>query len=228
MSLAGKAVMINWSNVEPRHRDIYYAWHDREHIAGRVSLPGFLRGRRHLAIDADRDIFNLYEVQDLGALTGAAYVSKTNNPSAATQATAGMITDAIRALAHVRYTAGIGVGACVQTLRFDARPDGEASLEMFLMHEALPAITEFAGVAGVHLCVADKAASSVVSRERRGRSTRIPNWSIIVEGVTTQAVQDAVSHHLVPAQLMRHGATDDYETGTYGLQIVMAKADVGA
>jgi hypothetical protein len=228
MSLAGKAVMINWSNVAPQHRDEYYAWHDREHIAGRVSLPGFLRGRRHLAIDADRDIFNLYEVQDLRALTGEAYVAKTNNPSAATQATAAMITDAIRALAHVRYTAGIGVGAFVQTLRFDARPDGEASLEMFLTHDALPAITALPGVAGVHLCVADKAASSVVSKERKGRSTRIPTWSVIVEGVTVNAVRNAVSHHLVPSELARHGATDDYETGTYGLQIVMARADVRA
>jgi hypothetical protein len=226
MSLAGRAVMINWSNVAAQHRDVYYAWHDREHIAGRVSLPGFLRGRRHLAIDADRDIFNLYEVQDLGALTGEAYVAKTNNPSVATKATAGMITDAIRALAHVRYTAGIGVGGCVQTLRFDARPDGEVRLEMFLTHEALPAITALPGVAGVHLCVADKAASSVVSKERKGRSTRIPHWSVIVEGVTIEAVQNAVSQYLTPAQLIRHGAADDYETGTYGLQIVMAKADV--
>ena len=73
MALAGKAVMLNWSNVAPEHREQYYDWHDSEHIAGRLTVPGFLRGRRHLAIDADRDIFNMYEVLDLGVLTGEDY-----------------------------------------------------------------------------------------------------------------------------------------------------------
>ena len=81
MPLAGKAVMINWSDVSPEDRPAYYEWHNREHMPGAMDLPGFQRGRRYIAVDADRDFFNCYEVDDLGVLTGTAYRTKVNNPS---------------------------------------------------------------------------------------------------------------------------------------------------
>ena len=60
--LAGQAVMVNWSNVAPEHRPAYYEWHSREHMVGRVSIPGFQRGRRFIAVRASRDLLVLYEV----------------------------------------------------------------------------------------------------------------------------------------------------------------------
>src|SRR5258708_1103511 len=43
--LAGRGVMINWSDVAPEHRPAYYEWHSREHMVGRVGIPGVCRGR---------------------------------------------------------------------------------------------------------------------------------------------------------------------------------------
>ena len=37
--LAGKAVIVNWSDVAVAHRPAYYEWHSREHMVGRVALP---------------------------------------------------------------------------------------------------------------------------------------------------------------------------------------------
>ena len=62
--LAGHAVMINWSDVAPEHRPAYYEWHSREHMVGRISIPGFRRGRRYMAATARRDFLVLYEVAD--------------------------------------------------------------------------------------------------------------------------------------------------------------------
>ena len=52
--LAGKAVMVNWSDVAPENRHAYYEWHSCEHMLGRVALPGFVRGRRYIAAQASR------------------------------------------------------------------------------------------------------------------------------------------------------------------------------
>jgi hypothetical protein len=227
MALAGKAVMINWSNVAPEYREQYYDWHDREHIAGRLTVPGFLRGRRHLAIDADRDIFNMYEVLDLGVLTGEDYTRLTRNPSEATRATSKLIVDAFRALARVRYSAGKGVGACVQTLRLEAQPGAEDRLESFLCGTALPALSMSPGVVAVHLCVADQAASGVVSPERKDRPTIVPGLAIIVEGTTVAAVRKAVDDGLPANSLRQYGADDTYISGSYGLQILMTREDIG-
>ncbi len=68
--LLGQGVMINWSDVAPEHRAAYYEWHSREHMVGRVAINGFQRGRRYIAVDAQRDFFNFYEVDDLAVLTG--------------------------------------------------------------------------------------------------------------------------------------------------------------
>jgi hypothetical protein len=219
--------MINWSNVAAEHREQYYDWHDREHIAGRLAVPGFLRGRRHLAIDADRDIFNMYEVSDLDVFTGEGYTRLINQPSDITRATSKFIVDAFRALARVRYSAGRGVGASVQTLRLEAQPGAEDRLEAFLCGMALPAVSKSPGVVAVHLCVADQAASGVVSPERKGRPTVVPGWAVIVEGTTAAAVRKAVEAGLPADRLRQHGAADTYVPGTYGLQILMTAADVG-
>jgi hypothetical protein len=64
--LAGKAVMVNWSDVAPEHRHAYYEWHCREHMVGRVALPGFIRGRRYIAARASRDFLVCYEVEASG------------------------------------------------------------------------------------------------------------------------------------------------------------------
>jgi hypothetical protein len=226
MALLGKAVMINWSDVPPEHRAEYYAWHDREHMQGRLRVPGFHRGRRHLALAADRDIFNLYEVEDLAVLTSGAYAALTENPSEATRRVGTFIVNAFRALAHVRYTSGVGIGGFVHTLRFDSAPGAERTLGELLRGRALPAAVGRPGVVAAHWCVADQAASTVVTAERRGRPTAVPRWSIIVEGVCAEALRDAVSGALPDEALREAGAAGAIAHGSYVLQRSIARADV--
>ena len=97
--LAGQAIMINWSNVAAENRPAYYEWHSREHMVGRVGIPGYLCGRRFMAARASRDFLVLYEVEDLAVLTGSDYLAKANNPSPLTQHTTKLISNSVRALA---------------------------------------------------------------------------------------------------------------------------------
>lgn len=226
MALAGKAVMINWSDVPLAHRAEYYEWHDREHMEGRLRVPGFQRGRRHLAVDADRDIFNLYEVDSLAVLTSGPYAALTENPSEATRRVGKLIVNAIRALAHVRFTTGIGVGGFVHTLRLDAAPGRGEALGEFLCQRALPALAARSGVAAVHLCVADHDASTKVTGERRGRPTAVPNWSVIVEGSAVESLREAASEALADQALRAAGAAGPVARGSYVLQRMIARADV--
>ena len=225
MALRGKAVMINWSDIPVQHRADYYDWHDREHMAGRMRVPGFQRGRRHLAVDADRDIFNLYEVDDLRVLTSGPYEALTRTPSPLTQRVGRLIVNAVRALAHVRYTAGEGAGGFVHTVRFDVTPGRDADLTRYL-HGALPVLGLRPGVISVHWCVADDAASTVVTPERKGRATAVPRWSIIVEGTGPDAVRDAVAASIPDAALTEAGGAGAYARGTYVLQRVLMRDDV--
>jgi len=225
MALIGQAVMINWSNVPVEHRDEYYEWHDREHMAGRLTVPGFKRGRRHIALDANRDIFNLYEVEDLAVLTSGPYTALTQNPTEATRRVGKVIVDAIRALANVKFTTGVGVGGFVHTLRFDAIAGRGDTLTVSLAKTELPRLAMRPGVVAVHLCVADHAASTVVTTERKGRPTEVPNWSVIIEGTSMDAAS-AAGESLRDDMLAGLGASGPAARGTYVLQRLVMRHDV--
>jgi hypothetical protein len=218
--LLGKAVMINWSDVAPEHRRAYYEWHSREHMIGRVALPGFKRGRRYIAAEASRDFLVCYEVEDLGALTSKAYMDKANAPSELTRRTTPFVKNSSRALATVHASFGIGTGGCALTLRFDASPGGESNLERHLS-EALPRVAEIPEITGAHFCKADVEASAVVPVERQGRPTAVPRWIVVIEGVSLEAANAACDLHL--SALREWASTDPIQRDTYRLQIMVAK-----
>ena len=220
--LAGRGVMINWSDVAPERRPAYYEWHSREHMVGRVGIPGFRRWRRYIAVRAQRDFLVLYEVDALAVLTGADYLAKANAPSPLTQRTTPFIKNSVRGLANVRVSFGIGTGGYALTLRFDPRAGGEDSLGRYLAEEALPRLAEIPEITGAHLLVADKSASSQVPVERKGRPTTIPNWIVVVEGITLEALESACDARLDTRSLREHGCGDAIERETYSLQIMVA------
>ena len=219
--LLGHAVMINWSDVAPEHRPAYYEWHSREHMVGRVAIPGFQRGRRYSAAHARRDFLVMYEVDDLSVLTGAAYLAKANTPSALTQRTTPFVKNSVRGLSKVKASFGIGTGGCALTLRFDPARDGEDELGRYLTQEALPRACERPDIVGAHLLVADKRASTIVPVEREGRPTVIPNWIVLIEGVSLDAVNQVGDLQLEESALRGHGCAPGSERETYNLQIMV-------
>ena len=98
--LFGEAVMVNWSDVAEQHRHAYYEWHSREHMVGRVAIPGFRRGRRYIAAQASRDFLVCYEVANVGVLTSEAYLKKANAPSELTRATTPFVKNSSRRCAR--------------------------------------------------------------------------------------------------------------------------------
>ena len=219
--LAGRAVMINWSDVAPEHRPAYYEWHSREHMVGRVGIPGFRRGRRYIAVDAQRDFLVLYEVENLSVLTGADYLAKANNPSELTRRTTPFVRNSVRGLVNVIASFGIGTGGCAVTLRFDPRAGGTKDLGDYLADEALPQLVTNPEIAGAHLLIADAAASAQVPVERAGRPTIIPNWIVVVEGISLDAVKRACDEKLSASLLGSRGAAAPIEREQYGLQIMV-------
>lgn len=224
--LAGQAIMINWSNVAEENRPAYYEWHSREHMVGRVGIPGFQRGRRFMAARASRDFLMLYEVDSLAVLTGPEYLAKANNPSPLTQCTTKLISNSVRALAKVRLSLGIGQGAHILTLRLDPQTGRDEELGRYL-NEALPRLVLMPGIVATHFCIADKPASTMVPVERQGRPTIVPNWIVMIEGVSLDALDCACDAHLAAATLCRHGCTDAIERDTYSVQITVSKMRTG-
>lgn len=221
--LLGQGVMINWSDVAQEHRAAYYEWHSREHMVGRVRINGFLRGRRYIATDAQRDFLVLYEVDDLSVLTGADYLAKANAPSPLTQRTTPFVKNSVRGIARVKTSLGIGTGGHALTLRFEPGEGAADKLERYLVDDAFPKLAAIPEIVGVHLLVADPSASTIVPVERQGRPTVIPNWIIVLEGISPVALDSACHTYLAPGRLHAHGCADAIARETYSLQLMVPR-----
>ena len=85
----------------------------------RAGIPGFLRGRRYVAIEGTPEFFNLYETTSAAVLTGADYLGRLNAPTPWTAATVKHFRDVARSLCTVACSYGEGDGGLVATYRYD-------------------------------------------------------------------------------------------------------------
>ena len=79
--MIGDAALAIWFDVAPGDRPELDAWYARQHLPERLSVPGFLRGRRYAAVADGPAFFTLYETRDPGVLSSAAYLERLNNPT---------------------------------------------------------------------------------------------------------------------------------------------------
>ena len=183
MSLAGQAAVAIWHDIAPEGRSEFYAWHGCEHMPERIGIPGFLRGRRYVALDGAPEFFNLYETALLETVTGAEYLARLNDPTAWTMATVRHFRGVARSLCEVAASVGAGQGGLMATFRYTVADDVVARGRDALARSTLPRLATEAGVAGCHLLIADAAASAVETAERRLRPepNAIPRCILLVE-----------------------------------------------
>lgn len=204
VALAGRGAVAIWHDIAPEGRDAFYAWHGREHMPERAAIPGFLRGRRYVAVAGTPEFFNLYETATTAVLAGRDYLERLNHPTPWTVATVKHFRGVARSLCEVAYTHGEGEGGLVATFRYDVDPT-HASSHRSRMHAAIDRLVEANGVAGAHLLVADEAASAIETAEKKARAggTEVPRWIVLVEGWGDAAAFDATARAFADGDAFR-------------------------
>ncbi|MDH3660085.1 MAG: hypothetical protein OEU92_08655 [Alphaproteobacteria bacterium] len=221
MGLLGAGAVAIWHDITAEGRENFYAWHGREHMPERVGIPGFLRGRRYVAIDAKLEYFNLYEAKTTAVLSGPAYLDRLNNPTPWTLESVKHFRDVARSICQVTASFGEGQGGLITTCCYDVSERDAEQHATALSSDLLPKLGENAMVAGVHLLIADADASLVDSAERkaRGVQNRVPRWIILVEGWGDEEPFATLCAEALDAQsLSAAGATGPIDRGLYRIQ----------
>jgi hypothetical protein len=73
MPLAGKGMLITSMDVDPADEQDFNLWYDREHLAERVGIEGFLEARRWIAERAPTKYFCTYSTDRFEVLSSPAY-----------------------------------------------------------------------------------------------------------------------------------------------------------
>ncbi|NSY18541.1 DUF4286 family protein [Neorhizobium sp. AL 9.2.2] len=226
MALSGSAVLAIWNGIKSEAEDAFVSWHIQEHIPERVGLPGFLRGRRYVAVSGQPKYFNFYETEDATVLSSAAYVARLNAPTAWTRSVVSNFTDTSRTVCTVAFTQGLGDGAAIMTLQISTsleKADFARSLG-----ELASRLMQAPGIVGVHLLEGDTSAGGTPTAEKdlRDRPDETAAWILLIEGTDAGRLAALESDGPLSDELSIAGANADLRQGIYSLQYSLAHSQV--
>ena len=217
MALAGQGTVIVWNDIAPELRDEFFEWHPRQHMPERLSLPGFLRGRRCIAIDASVEFLTLYEVSGLDVLDSATYRTRLANPAEWSLRVMPGFRNNVRGGCRVEWSGGHVMGGFVLTVRMTTGDARRARLLEALKPRLAQALDR-PRVTGAHLCVNDPGLSGGQVGARQGRFISQPDTVIVLEGSTSDGVRAAGDALFADATLVAAGADAALQRDLYQLE----------
>jgi hypothetical protein len=228
MPLLGKGVAAIWHNVAPEFQADYNHWHCYEHVPERVGIPGFLRGRRYVAIEGAPEFFHFYETETLATLTSEAYLERLNNPTEWTRRVGPNIKDNNRTLSDVIASHGIGGGAAILTGRLQAAPGRDAELSTWLGDDVLPKLIGRPGIVAAHLLRGDHNSSATQTEEKamRDRPDDVADWVVFVEGIEAAPLDPLWRDGDLSEQTLKEHGASSAALGTYRLHFTLSNEDL--
>ena len=84
--MRGSGILALWNDCAPGYETRYEDWYQTEHLPERLSIPGFLTGRRYEAVgDGSPRFFTYYEVASPDVLQSPAYRARLADPTPRTR-----------------------------------------------------------------------------------------------------------------------------------------------
>ena len=226
MPLIGRAAMLLAFDVVqeaiPEHDD----WHTHEHLPERLSIPGFLRGTRWVALRGQPRYFVMYEVTQLAILTSEAYLKRLNNPSPWTSKMMPHYRGMTRGFCSVAGSFGLGMGHLCRLLRFKPETGVESSLRKWLLQDVLPQLCSRPGIGSVHLFEGTLTPTMTNEQRIRGADAGL-DWALLLTGYGQDALAAPTQAAVDSKQLEGHGATGVLDA-LYRMDYSLSHQELGA
>jgi hypothetical protein len=228
LTLAGKGVLAIWNGIDAEAEAEFIAWHIQEHIPERVSVPGFLRGRRYVAERGSPKYFNFYETEATDTLVSPAYVERLNAPSDWTKAVVKHFTDTSRTICTVAGSRGLGDGGFVATLRLRAGLDRGRFLEG--LNGLVDQIVPLPAIVAIHVLEGQGGGSNGQTAEKalRSRPDDTVDWILLVEAAESVSLESALDRLATALSMggLAVGFEPQRDCGIYRLQFGLARSQL--
>ena len=157
-------ILAIWNDCRAGREAEFDAWFQGEHLLERLSVPGFLFGRRHQAISGSSGYFNFYLVESPEVLTSKPYLERLDNPTPMTRKIMSEVfLNMNRTVCRRALRRGAFRGAFAVTTRFNETPDTSTLTGL------LEALVQDPNVAGGEIWIALDPAGMPVSMEEKLR-----------------------------------------------------------
>jgi hypothetical protein len=208
-------MLLTSMDVDAEHDLDFNRWYDREHIAERVAIPGFVEARRYIAENGNPKYLSLYSTKTFDVLDSPDYRTALANQTAWSKANIARFKDMIRAVARITVSRGQGRGAALGIIRLRGMtPDMRPAIEA----RCAPELHD--GVISMSLLESDPALSRSLTNPSDNAGSA--DWYVLVEGTSIDAVAALTPSHFATAI----GGGTVVSSGTYRLMFDLAAADL--
>ena len=216
MPLTGRGMLITSMDVDPADEPEFNAWYDREHLAERVAIEGFLEARRWLAVDASPTYFCTYSTERFDTLTSPAYARALASQTERSRANIARFRNMGRVLGRVTASRGQGRGAALGVVRLRpaaASPDLRERMRTLLDPGTLE------GIISLHLVEADAGLSKSLTEPDKA-DPGAGDWYVLIDGTDVAPIVG-----LIHTRFAAPGAPV-VSTGTYRLMWDLGEAEL--
>ncbi|HEV7874623.1 MAG TPA: hypothetical protein VGO82_10865 [Enterovirga sp.] len=217
MPLAGKGMLITSMDVDPADEQDFNLWYDREHLAERVGIEGFLEARRWIADQAPTKYFCTYSTDTFEALSSPAYKKVLANQTDWSKKHISSFRNPGRVVGRVTQSRGQGRGAALGVVRLRPGADAQDALCGKLVELLDPGTLP--GIIALHLIESDPELSRNLTKPD-DPNPGARDWYVLIDGTDLAAVRA-----LVDTRFQAPGAPV-ISTGTYRLMWDLAKSDL--
>jgi hypothetical protein len=229
MALLGQGLLAIWNGISdaPGAELEFVRWHIREHIPERVGLPGFLRGRRYVALKGHPKYFNFYETESVRTLESPAYLARLNDPTPWTKAVVKEFRDTSRTLCNVVLSRGAGEGAVILTIQVGGVAD-DAAFATAMTRTLIGEVQPMDGITAVHLVKGTEPQVKAATAEKalRGAPDRTCEWLLLVEAAGAEFLEAVEAGPLSAANLAKIAPGAGVTHGTYSLQYGLSQIEL--
>lgn len=222
MPIHGTGMLMTSMDIDPKHEVEFNRWYDREHLAERVAIPGFVEARRYVAVNAAPKYLGLYATETFEVLDSDAYRTALASQTHWSLANIARFQNMLRSVARITVSRGQGRGAVLGLVRIRP-PEGDVGA----LREAIAAAldpADLAGIVSMHLMESDARLSRPLTDDPAAPNPAARDWYAMIDGTDVDAVAGVMKGRFDRA-IAAAGATL-ISAGTYRLMWDLAKADL--
>jgi hypothetical protein len=222
MPIHGTGMLMTSMDIDASHEAEFNHWYDREHLAERVAIDGFVEARRYVAVNAAPKYLGLYATATFEVLDSPAYRTALANQTPWSLQNIGRFQNMLRAVARITVSRGQGRGAALGLVRIRPADGDREALRQGIAAALDPG--DLPSIISMHLMESDPRLSRPLTDDPAAPNPAARDWYVMIDGTDVDAVARVMAGRF-DAAIASGGATLISE-GTYRLMWDLAKADL--
>ena len=177
------AVLFVLNDVPKGMEDEFTRWYHQEHLAERLSLPGFKRARRYHSVDGQPNYMVVYDCDRVEVLASASYLSRLAQPTLWTRKIMRNFLNMERSACNETWSAGEGTGGTAIVTHCKPIHGREEDARRFIRDELGPRLMQNTCIVRIALWETNIGVTNSPSMERKLRPGKdaVADWVLFIE-----------------------------------------------